>query len=209
MTRTATTFPPTLGLLLGLMLLGSSPCTAAAAPEGGRRAPVEKPVAMTIADLGQGGYSVRGDFGVEAPPCLVWAVLSDYGRIGEFVSSVRRSVIIERGPDHVVVEQEGSGKVFVFSKRVHVTLHVTEEPPHAIAFRDVSGRDFSAYDGRWEISEQGGATHVSYVLNATLRSRKPGFLVRGGMEGSARELLEQVRTEILRRAAAPRTTPAS
>jgi hypothetical protein len=198
MTRTATTFHPThLGAIFGLMVLGSSPCATAAAPEGGRRAPVT----MTIADLGQGGYNVSGMFDVEAPSSLAWAVLSDYERIGDFVSSVRRSSVLERGPDYAVVEQEGSGKVFVFSKRVRVTLRVTEKPPRTIAFRDVSGMDFSAYDGQWDISEKDGVTHVGYMLNATLRSRKPAFLVRGGMQGSARELLEQVRTEILRRAA--------
>jgi hypothetical protein len=121
------------------------------------------------------------------------------------VSSVRKSVVLERGSDYVLLEQEGSGKVFVFSKRIHVVLRITEVDQQSIVFHDVSGRDFTSYEGRWDISETGGLTHVSYQLDATLRSKKPGFLVRGSMQGSARELLEQVRAEIVRRAFGPRT----
>jgi hypothetical protein len=207
MTCTATTSKPmrSIDVILGLLLLGTSPCLTAAAPDGAGLTVSKDAVSMTILDIGQGGYSVRGEFDVAAPQALAWAVLSDYGRIGDFVSSVRKSIVLESGPAYALVEQEGSGRVLIFSKRVHVVLHVTEENQRTIVFRDVSGKDFSAYDGQWDIRYECGVTHVSYLLNATLRSRKPGFLVRGSMQSSARELLEQVRAEMMRRATASRT----
>jgi hypothetical protein len=213
MTHTVTTPSRTrsLSTILTLLLLGSSPSfDAAAAEPGAGRISTESAVTLTLADLGQGGYRVTGEFDVPARQSLAWAVLSDYDRIGDFVSSVRKSVILERGPDHVLLEQEGSGKVFIFSKRVHVVLHVTEEDKQAIVFHDVSGRDFSRYDGRWDVTRTNdNATHVSYVLNATLKSRKPGFLVRGSMQESARGLLEQVRAEIVRRTPARPLPPSA
>src|SRR5581483_933228 len=125
MTPTATTSSllRSIHMALGVLLLSSSPHVAAAASEaGGGRPEVDRPVTMSITDLGNGGYTVRGAFDVDAPPSLVWAVLSDYARIGDFVSSVRKSIVLERHPDYAIIEQEGSGKVFIFSKQVHVVL---------------------------------------------------------------------------------------
>ena len=73
-----------------------------------------------------GVYVVEGAFDVTAPRSMAWDVLTDYDGIDNFVSSMQRSVVRERHPDHVIVEQDGVGKLFVFSKRIHVVLEVRE-----------------------------------------------------------------------------------
>jgi hypothetical protein len=181
---------------LALMLLAAIPGTAAAGAVPG-------PVSVSIVDAADGGYEVRGAFDVAASPEVAWSVLTDYERIGEFVKSIRKSVVVERVPDHILLEQEGVGKVLIFSKRAHVVLWVTEQDGRRIQFRDTGGRDFTVYHGGWQIDTRDDVVHVSYSLTATLKSRRPAFLARTGFQDGARKLLSEVRAEIGRRAGDP------
>ena len=161
-------------------------------------------VSVVVRDGANDGYVVSGAFDVSVPVEAAWAVLTDYERTSDFVKSVKRSVVRERAPAHIVLEQEGVARVLFFSRRAQVVLWVTEEPPRAIRFRDVGARDFKSYEGRWELSPQPGGVRVSYSLSAALKSKRPAFLVRGGMQRSTQDLLEQVRTEIGRRSGSVR-----
>jgi carbon monoxide dehydrogenase subunit G len=176
--------------LIVLLTAALGPATAAA-----RIAPVS----IAIHDQPDDGYRVEGAFDVSAPVEVAWAVLTDYERLGQFIKSVKKSIVLERTPDRIVLEQDGVAKLLVFSRRAHVVLWVTEEAPRMIQFRDVCGRDFKSYEGRWELEPRAGGVHVSYSMKATLKSKNPAFLVRSGMQKSVRALLEQVRAEIIRR----------
>ena len=145
-----------------------------------------------------GAYRIEGAFTVEAPPAVVWAVLTDYDRVPSFVSSMRSSTS-QRGPSgRLLVTQEAVGRAGPFSRTMHVVLDVTEQVPERIAFRDVCGGSFHSYAGSWTIAPEGTGARVSYTLEARPRSSPPLF-AKSIMSANARGLLEQVRTEILRR----------
>jgi hypothetical protein len=162
------------------------------------------PVSAVVRAGADDRYVAEGAFDVSAPANVAWAVLTDYERTSDFVKSVKRSVVRERAPAHIVLEQDGVARVLLFSRRAHVVLWVTEEPLRSIQFRDVCARDFKSYEGRWELEPRPGGVHVSYSLTMALKSARPAFLVRGGMQRSTQDLLEQVRAEIVRRSGGSR-----
>lgn len=154
--------------------------------------------ARIAVDEKEGGiYEVHGAFEIEALRQTAWAVLTDYEGIDDFVSSVLRSVVRERHPDHVILEQEGVGRVFIFSKRIHVVLEVREESERSIVFHDVCGRSFEVYSGRWETEEvEKGLLRVTYELRAKPAFKKPNFLMKKTLRENAAKLLNEVRDEI-------------
>jgi hypothetical protein len=144
-------------------------------------------------------YDLEGRFTVRVPKPVAWAVLTDYGRIRDFVPSVRASRAVERRRGLVVVEQSMSGKVFLFSREVSLRLEVREEGLERISFRDVLGSDFESYEGSWILEETPEGVQVLYRLSARPNFRVPAFMARSAFKKSVRQLLESVRTEMLRR----------
>jgi carbon monoxide dehydrogenase subunit G len=153
-------------------------------------------------DSAAGSCGVRGRFHVALPPPAAWAVVTDYDHIPEFVPSMVSSRT-ERQPDgRLLVRQTAKGGVFIFRRRVNVLLELEEEPGRRIGFRDVLGKDFKHYVGEWRIEADSLGTNVRYALEAEPKS-VPRALCRSVLRRTAKDLLQQVRVEILRRAAAP------
>lgn len=157
-------------------------------------------VSVTLDDVRE-GCRVRGHFEVAAPVEVVWAVLSDYDGIGEFVRSVRTSRLEKQPDGRELLRQDAVGGTFVFRRRMQVLLEIEEEPGVRIGFRDVLGKDFRHYVGQWSITGGPGGTQVVYELDAEPTSAITRALCRGPMRSAARDLLKQVRTEMMRRAA--------
>ena len=148
-------------------------------------------------------YEVRGSFTTSAPIDTAWAVLTDYGGIGAFVSSIRKSDVEPRNGEDLRVHQVATVGKFPFRLTARVALAVHEERPHHIAFADISGQDFRTYVGSWALRADSGSTVIAYVLDAAPRVGPPGWVGRSGMRHSVSEMLAEVRTEIERRAAKP------
>jgi hypothetical protein len=83
---------------------------------------------------------------------------------------------------------------------MHVVLDVRQDE-RVLMFRDLCGKSFSLYEGEWEISTVGGRTRVSYWLKADPSGRQPAVIARPAIRGSVKKLLDEVRAEILARAA--------
>jgi uncharacterized protein YndB with AHSA1/START domain len=147
-------------------------------------------------------YEVDARFDVAASSEVVWGVLTDYENLPRFVSSMRRSRVLETREDGVVVvEQDAVGGFLFLNRAVSVCLDVTRRLTR-LTFTDTCRKDFWFYEGGWETSETlDGGTRVSYRLQAQPDFVAPGFVVRRVMNKGARELLVQVRDEIRRRAA--------
>lgn len=156
-------------------------------------------VSLRIEEDRPGWYVMEGSFTVIATPETAWGVLTDYDHIGRFVSSIRTSRVLERHPDHIVLEQEASGGVLFFRRRTLVRLDIYEQPLRHLWFQDTSGRDFLSYSGAWRLDGQPPALRVEYRLEAAPRFYVPGFLARGVFRKSAERLLDEVRLEMMKR----------
>lgn len=159
------------------------------------------PVSVDVERSTDKAYMVDAAFDVNAPATIVWEVLTDYEGIGRFVSSIRHSTIKQRSGGRVLLEQHGVGRAWIVSLPMHVVLDVREQDQRMLAFRDVCGKSFTTYEGAWEITTIGSVTRVSYRLKADPNGRQPALLARSAIGSSVRKLLDEVRDEILARAA--------
>jgi ribosome-associated toxin RatA of RatAB toxin-antitoxin module len=156
-------------------------------------------VSVSLQDLGQGAYSVEGQFHVTAASSTIWSVLADYDHIAEFVSSMEKSRIKEQDDGKLLVEQKAAGHFFFVERAVSLLLEIQETPFTQIVFVDVLHKDFDHYGGSWTIERDGASSTVLYRLTARPLFSVPGFIKKRVFKHSAKDLLIQVRQEILRR----------
>lgn len=146
-------------------------------------------------------YVVDASFDVDVPASIPWEVLTDYEGVSRFVSSIRHSTVRKREPGRVLLEQHGVGRAWIISLPMHVVLDVREHSDRILAFRDVCGKSFSLYEGTWELLAVNGGTRVIYRLKADPTGRQPAMFARSAIRGSVKKLLDEVRHEMLARAA--------
>jgi hypothetical protein len=159
------------------------------------------PINVDVARSADKAYVVDAAFDVNVPAPIAWEVLTDYEGIGLFVTSIRHSTIKEREPGRVLLEQHGVGRAWIISLPMHVVLDVREHEQRVLAFRDVCGKSFSSYEGAWGLSAIAGGTRVTYRLKANPTGRQPAMLAKSAIRGSVRQLLDEVRAEMLARGA--------
>jgi carbon monoxide dehydrogenase subunit G len=159
------------------------------------------PVSVDVERGTDKSYLVDAAFDVDAPATIAWEVLTDYEGIGRFVSSIRQSTIKQRSGGRVLLEQHGVGRAWIVSLPMHVVLEVREHDQRLLAFRDLCGKSFTTYEGAWEITTIGSMTRVTYRLKADPGGRQPAMLARSAIGSSVRKLLDEVRLEMLARAA--------
>jgi carbon monoxide dehydrogenase subunit G len=179
-------------LLLGLTAVAIPTSSTASAPARSREVRVE-------VDPSRGACGVRGNFTVNASAARVWEVLSDYDHIARFVHSVKSSHVERDSGGQLLVRQEAVGGAFIFRRRVEVLLAIQETRSTRIEFHDVLGKDFHSYVGEWRIATDAAGTRVDYELAAKPRGSVPKSFCRKVLKSMARDLLEEVRAEILRR----------
>ena len=144
-------------------------------------------------------------FGVPQDASLALAVLTDYEQIPRFMPDVKSSIVRERFPGGLLVEQEAVARMMMFSKRIHLLLRVRVEG-ETVHFRDASARSFVCYEGRWRLEQQDGRTIITYELSARPSFDVPGFLLTRLLKRDAREMIGRLRTEIAARADGPTTS---
>ncbi len=149
-----------------------------------------------------GVYSVAARFAVPEQPAIALAVLTDYERIPQFMPGVETSVVIERGADRAVIEQEAVSRLMMFKKRVYLRLEIIEGPD-TLRFRDRSGRSFARYEGKWQLCEGNHGTWISYELTAQPAFDVPEFLLKRLLKRDAVQMIDGLRREIGSRRARP------
>jgi ribosome-associated toxin RatA of RatAB toxin-antitoxin module len=146
-----------------------------------------------------GIYHVVATFSVSQPAAIAHAVLTDYEQIPRFMPDVRTSTVLERTADGLVVEQEATARMMMFSKRIHLVL-VVQEAPGTIRFRDRCAKSFELYDGGWTLtSPQAGGTTIEYVLTAKPSFDVPEFLLKRLLKRDSTEMIRRLQVEIASR----------
>jgi ribosome-associated toxin RatA of RatAB toxin-antitoxin module len=137
---------------------------------------------------------------IDAPPDAVFAVLTDYERIPEYLPEVRVSSVRVRESGRAVVEQEAAARALLFTKRVHLVLAI-DEGLDVITFRDMCGRSFEQYDGEWRATAIGNGSSVWYTLRARPAFAVPAFVLRRLLHRDATGMIEQIAREVMARMA--------
>jgi len=160
-------------------------------------APREEPELTVRVD--RGIYSVTARFAVPQTPSAAFAVLTDYERIPRFMPGIETSVVLERGADRVLIEQEAVSHLMLFSKRVHLVLEIVEGHD-TLRFRDRSGQSFARYEGQWRLCDENGGTSIWYELTAQPAFTVPGFLLMRLLKRDSAQMIDSLRREIDSRA---------
>ncbi|MDQ3170440.1 MAG: SRPBCC family protein [Acidobacteriota bacterium] len=141
-----------------------------------------------------GVYIVDARFEIAAPPETVREVLTDYAGIPRFMPDVRKSIVRERDGARVLVEQEATSKMLLFSKTIHLLLEV-HEGADVLTFRDTCGKSFSQYTGAWTLAAGGTGTSVTYTLTAKPAFSVPPFMIKRLLDSNARDTIDALRAE--------------
>ncbi len=133
---------------------------------------------------------------MQVDPRTVWAVISDYDRLAEFIPDMRSSRVIRRDGDQVLVEQTGEFAFLFFRQPVEVRLAVSESPPRRIVAHAVGG-NLQSMEGRYAVeSLPGGEVRLSYAGRLVPGFQVPPFVsrmaVRSTMDRQFRALVQEI-----------------
>jgi carbon monoxide dehydrogenase subunit G len=179
-------------LLLLLLLL-----PLAAPLRGALAASVDR---INVETAGQGELiTVTASADMQVDPRTVWAVISDYDHLAEFIPDMRSSRVIRRDGDQVLVEQTGEFGFLFFRQPVEVRLAVSELPQRRIVAHAVGG-NLQSMEGRYVVeSLANDQVRLSYSGRLVPGFQVPPFVsriaVRSTMDRQFRALVQ----EILRR----------
>lgn len=147
----------------------------------------------------QGSYYVTAMFEVPQTMTAVMAVLTDYEQVPKFMPDVRISIVRERTPERILLEQEAEARFMLFSKRVHLLLEV-HESSDSLRFRDTLNKSFTLYEGGWTVTAHEKRTTIGYRLTAKPSFSVPEFVLTRLLKRDAGRMIEGLRTEMARRA---------
>ncbi|KAL4445809.1 hypothetical protein ABPG77_009008 [Micractinium sp. CCAP 211/92] len=89
---------------------------------------------------------------IDAPPDAVWAVLTDYDRLAEFIPNLavsQRIALPRSAPSNIIrVRQVGYKRMLYMCLHAESVLDLIEKPESEIQFRQVAG-DFERFQGKW------------------------------------------------------------
>jgi ribosome-associated toxin RatA of RatAB toxin-antitoxin module len=94
---------------------------------------------------------------VHAPVELIWQTLTDYDHLSEFVPGIASSHVVSRQGAHLVVEQHGSARLWIFSYPIRVTVASTERPYRSIDVHLLQG-NLRRLDGAYRIEPKPDGT---------------------------------------------------
>jgi carbon monoxide dehydrogenase subunit G len=136
---------------------------------------------------------------MQVAPGTVWAVISDYDRLAEFIPDMRSSRVIRRDGDQVLIEQTGEFGFLFFRQPVEVRLSVAESPPRRIVAHAVGG-NLQSLEGRYAIeSLPGGEVRLNYSGRLVPGFDVPRFVSRMAVRSTMARQFQALVQEIVRR----------
>jgi ribosome-associated toxin RatA of RatAB toxin-antitoxin module len=145
-------------------------------PAAAQRPALEVSVKRVEVD-GHDQFEVHASGTVHAVPAVVWRILTNYERHPEFVPDLKRTRVLSRTGNRVMLEQAGQARFLFFKRDIHLVVAVTEEPMSSIDVDLVEG-DMKVYDCRWELIPlpDNGGTRIVYSGRMVPRFYVPGVL---------------------------------
>jgi ribosome-associated toxin RatA of RatAB toxin-antitoxin module len=147
----------------------------------------------------KGTYHVTAAFEVKQAAATAYAVLTDYEQVPKFMPDVRTSIVRERTPERILLEQEAVAKLMFFSKKVQLLLEV-QETPDTISFKDTARKSFARYEGTWTLAAREDRTEIRYTLTAKPTFSVPKFILTKLLKRDAGRMIDGLRGEMAKRA---------
>ena len=147
-------------------------------------------------------FEVRASGFVHALPEQAWQVLTDYGRLADFVPDLLSSRLLSRNGFEAIVEQRSEVGLLFATHTIHMVERIAEQPFSTIEVALVSG-DMKHYKACWDLapSMQNGAsgTRITYTGAMVPDFFIPPVLGESVVQANMKKMVEAVIAEIERR----------
>jgi hypothetical protein len=118
-------------------------------------------IAVSVTRSGE-AFQVEASAEFDGTVARTWQVLTDYGRLAEFIPDLQSSRVVSRSGNEAVVEQKGEARVLFFSFPIDLRLAVTEHPYERVSSRAVSG-NFREMRGTYSLEAGQGRILLRYA----------------------------------------------
>lgn len=98
---------------------------------------------------------------IAVPKEKIWAVLTDYDRLAEFIPDLKISKVLERKGDRLVLYQEARIRLPFYRRVIRTVFQVQEISNTQLLFKAVEG-DFVWNQGYWYLESIEGETRITY-----------------------------------------------
>lgn len=139
---------------------------------------------------------------VPAPAARVWATLTDYDRLAQFIPGLRESRVVSHPEETLRVRQLGETRILWFRFRIAVTFEVEAEPMREIRFRGIDG-DLQDMTGRYRLEPQGDGVLLRYEARFRPAFPVPPLIGPATVAVAVRREFQALVEEIARRGRRP------
>ena len=106
-------------------------------------------------------FEVEATAEIEADVADAWKVLTDYGRLAEFIPGMQESRVVSRDGFNVVVDQRGDASLLFFTFPMRVRLAIEEFPNDRIVSNAIAG-NFKQMRGVYYLQARGAGLRLRY-----------------------------------------------
>jgi hypothetical protein len=126
-----------------------------------------------------GSYRVDASADLDADAAIVWATLTDYERLPQFVPGIRSVRVLatheQAGKQRLLIEQAGELRFLFFSRRVAVLLDVEQQPKTRVDARalprprgsDATEESLHQFEGSYTLVSIPGGVRLGYHAEFT------------------------------------------
>ncbi|MBI5921900.1 MAG: SRPBCC family protein [Betaproteobacteria bacterium] len=146
------------------------------------------------------GAAVHADVSltVSATPPEVWAVLTDFAHMPEFISNLSSSQVLSREGNLLTVAQKGKASVGPLSFEFESVREIRLSPFELIRTRQLSG-NLKRFEGTTELILENGRTRIHHHSDSISNVWIPPLIGPKFITSETREQFTEMRQEILRR----------
>jgi hypothetical protein len=159
-------------------------------------------IAVEVRHVGEEVF-VRVDCPVRAPHAIVWEVLTDYDHMSSFVTNLKVSELRSRDGDTLQVFQRGNAQRGLLTFSFENLREIRLVPQQEIRSRLISGT-LKSSEFTTRVVDDGNEVHILNSGRFVPEVWVPPIIGPAVIEAETRKQFEEIRGEILRRAAAAR-----
>jgi hypothetical protein len=168
--------------------------------------PADRPVRVEVQRRGR-TFEASAVCRVHADAATVWATITDYPALPDFMPGIRACEVIERravarGAERLLVEQEGEFRFMLFAQPLKVRLEIEHREPRIAHARALSfdlgvlkERALDAFEGRYELQPDAAGGPVQLHYSSLMVSHFPpppgigNLAVRQNLEAQLRAVV--------------------
>ncbi len=154
------------------------------------------------------GENVSVDLSLVVPATRqeVWAVLTDFDHMAEFISNLKESRVVSSSADTKKVFQRGSAKYGPIKFPFESTREMRLDPFDKIRSHMISG-SMRKMEGTTQLVDEGAQTRVIYHTDSIPGVWIPPVIGKTFIEHEIREQFQEMRNEIIKRKQVPAPGP--